>query len=813
MLDKQQEIYEKLITTFYLHDNNVVTIKGNAGVGKTYVANHLVDKLENEKKIDICYINGDPFCKEREYYCIKQALSEVSYKYERKKNDADLISEMVGEFPVISNISKKIVSDKLNYRDVNQNRKAFFLNNDDERNIVYRLNYLFEKKKSLIICDNFQFFDHKSLEMIYLFLKNQAEFDFMRKCHFLIILTTDQEYDSYVDDIIEHFSTAEFCLQPISYDEMDVYLKNFNVKISLENRLKQILFNLSNGHLEVIKQIALRINNPYSNYNKIENKIENYLEELINKNLESMGAIGNEISNLLEYASLVGERFLNEELKKVSNLSRQDYINIIRYSENMDYIITGKPYIHFSHDIIHLVFRNKAYVNNISYYEKMRDCVKELFPGDYKRRIQIELQLDDRYNAAVLSVLLFFKHDFQNFYQKEIYTKIIEEFTDLNEYYSLFQSAVKEYSMQNYKGAIKQLSYISDIYPPQLIVIKEILRSVSLTKLLDNKCRQEAISGLEQYTLENIDGEGDLYLQVLLTLISSYSHNGMIEDAKECEKKIMHYLQPRICYDDNAKSILYALKRISNCMHECILAEKNICQSVKFFAPLPGNITALNPLQYIMSLTNHTGILIECGRYQEALCEIEKAYSFINSNPTICFPRLYIIDNNFLIAMYLYKPDLKEKILETYKKLIELSENADHIFLISNYASLLSINGEIDAAYELLIETRNKATNNSESFYEICIENNILILELYRKNYIQAKKILNKLFTATNSIIDESYYKKKYELLQLIIDQKPDISIERIDTFIFEYCQKYQDAWNYWGHSFDFTALYYWSNL
>lgn len=813
MLDNQKNLYNNLIREFDSYSRNVIILKGNAGVGKTYVVNQLIKEFKVKKDFTICYINGDQFCKEREYYCIKQALSEMSIKYEQNQNDKTLISEFSGELPFVGNISKKIVSDKLNYRKVNQDRKTFFLNNDDEKNIVYRLNYLLEKKQSLIICDNFQFFDSKSLEMVYLFLKNHADFEFMKQCCFLIVTTTGNNYDSNIDNIIEKFSTKQYTLSPISYDDLDAYLRNINLKISIDNSIKKILFNLSNGHLEVIKQIAQKIDDQFSDYNTTEQNLEKYLEELVSKNLDTLGTKGTEISNLLEYASLVGKEFLNDEVKKTYNLSKQDYIKLMQYSQNMEYIIQGNPYAHFSNDIIQLVFRNKAYKNNVLYYEKMSNCVKELFPSDYKRRIQIELQLNNRYNAAILSVLLFFKHKFQPFYQEEVYLEIIKEFPDVNEFFSLFRPAIKQYNQRNYKEVIKQLNYIYGLYPCELLVIKDIVESISLTKLLDNNSRQKALECLEHYTFEKMNGEGDLYLQVLLTLISSYSHNGMVKRAKECEKKIMNYLQPRISYDENARTILHTLKRISNCMHECIFSEIYIRQSVEFFAPLPGNTIALNPLQYIMSLANHTGILIECSRYSEAVYEIEKAYNFININPTICFPRLHIIDNNFLVALYLCQPEKKKEILKTYTKLMGLSENADNIFIISNYCSFLAINGEIDSAYEILLKTRKQARNNSEAFYEICIENNILILELYKKNYTEAQEILNELLVATNGIIDESYYKKKYELLQLAINQQIDIQIDYIDTFIFNYCQNYQEAWKYWGHSFDFTALYYWSDL
>lgn len=814
MFNKQKYIFECLKREFYSdYINNVVTFKGKAGVGKTYVVDKLIHECQNNDDMTICYISGDQFCQEREYYCIKQSLSEVSVEYEKKKHDTNLIAEFVGELPQLGDISKKIVSDKLNYSNINQNRKTFFLNNDDEKNIVYRLNYLLGKKHSLIICDNFQFFDKKSLEIIYLFLKNSSQFEFMKQCQFLIVVTTEQFYEPIVDNIINQFSKKEFELEPITFEEMDAYLDNFALEHCININIKKVLFNLANGHLEVIKQIALKMDNQFSANNASAHNLEEFLECLITKNLEKLGEKGNEISHLLEYASLIGKKFLNYEVERTSSLHKQDYINIMRYSENMDYIIQGKPYTYFSHDIIQLIFRNKAYRNNIQYYERMQECVKELFPGDYIRRIQIEIQLDNMYNAAILIVLLYFKYNFKNIYEKDEYSSIIKEFSDVNEFYYYFKTAIEEYHKRNYKETIKKLNRISDIYPTQLLVIRDILKSISLTKLINNNYRKEAIKCLDNYTLENMCGEGDLYLQVLLARISSYSHNGMIKQAKNCEKQLYQYLQPRISYDENAKTTLYIIKRKSNCMHECIIAERQIKESVDYFKPLPGNTAALNPIQYLMSLANHSGILIECGRFCEALKEVEKAYDFIKINPMTVFPRLQIVDNNFLIALYLEKHTLKKDVLNSYKKLVNLSENADNIFIISNYCSFLAINGEIENAYALLLKSRNQALNNSETFYEISVENNILILELYKKNYIEAQSILNRLVETTNGIIDESYYKKKYELLQLAIDQQIDITIDNIDTFLFEYCSHYQEAWSYWGHSFDFTALYYWSDL
>ena len=87
------------------------------------------------------------------------------------------------------------------------------------------------------------------------------------------------------------------------------------------------------------------------------------------------------------------------------------------------------------------------------------------------------------------------------------------------------------------------------------------------------------------------------------------------------------------------------------------------------------------------------------------------------------------------------------------------------------------------------------------------------MLNLYFKKYEEAQQLLNELSIHSEGIIDEAYYQKKYEIFQYAIDSQIDIPIEKLDTFIYDFCREYQEAWNYWGRSFDYTALYYWSDM
>ena len=142
--------------------------------------------------------------------------------------------------------------------------------------------------------------------------------------------------------------------------------------------------------------------------------------------------------------------------------------------------------------------------------------------------------------------------------------------------------------------------------------------------------------------------------------------------------------------------------------------------------------------------------------------------------------------------MYLSNSSVKRQVLQAYEELIYAEEYADNIFILANYGALLAVNGCHKEALDILEKTIMISHNNREAFYEICVDNNLLVLKLFYKDYESAQIILDRLTTHIDGIVDESYYRKKYELFQHVIDEKMNIPIEKIDTFLFELCESYQ---------------------
>lgn len=817
MLTNQKEAYEQLKEYISpLNGVKIISLSGKSGIGKSFLIQKFMDEIGEKYACPVCYIKGDQLCQNREYFCMKQALNQLTLPYKQVQNAKDTASDLFKGIPHIGSVSNRIISNKLNKHEIEQKNNSYFLS-EEELEIVYRINYLFDKKYSLIICDNLQYFDWKSLELLYLLVTSEQYWNsFFSKCQILFIYTEmDERRNTFIQKIFSTNSNKQIEMTAVGYEDMGDILNNFGCKVELAEEIKKVLFKLSDGHLEIIKHIVSEMaSSQYrSNLNVQENNTQEFLERLINDKLKDLGASGNQIAELLEYASLIGKTFSNDELSRIVELNKQDFYDAIKRSNEMELISSQEKFSNFSHDIIQLLFHKRANQHYIHYYERMRKCIKELYPSEYERRIEIEQKLGNYLEASILIALLSAKRNYNLNFEEESFIRTLSFQPTINEFLHDMQNAYTEYGAGNYKKTLSILNAIDDFLPVELLAERDLLKAITLTKLLSEQFRQMAISCLKDYTLEKLNNEGDLYLQIQLSLISSYAHMAQLDKAKECEKKIMEYLQPRLNYDENALYVANVLRRKSNAMHECVYAERNIRKSVQYFAPLPGQNAPLNPIQYLMSLGNYAGILIEVGRFIDCFRIITEAQKLVEDNPEIVFPRTHIIDNNYLICIYLMNDKRKKEVLESYKHIVKDNENADNIFILSNYCALLSVNGLIDEAYKILEEQYQKKQNSKEQFYEVCIANNLIILKLFKKDYNGAQKLLNYLMTYIDGIIDESYYRKKYEIFQQIIYDRPDIPLEKIDTFLFDYCENFQEAWAYWGRSFDYVSLYYWSDI
>lgn len=368
------------------------------------------------------HLVGDPILDSRNYYCFKNALNILTREYSKTKAVKETVTKSVQDIPFLGNTSECLLNETLFYKEKMQNQKSYFLENEDEADIVFRLNYLFDKRCSLIICDNVQYFDQKSLELLYLLITcNEEIFPFFKECKFILAYTNSNlELNPIIKKIYDNTETIKYQLLPIDLEEIDSALIQFGCSENIDKEIKKIIYQLSNGHLEVIKQISMQLYKKKDIIDSLKNsENETILENLLTQKLIDLGANGRQISELLEYASLIGHTFSNMELSQIVELNKQEFTNAIKRSNEMELINSNDKYSFFSHDIVQLIFRNMANSNINHYYAHMKECIKEIYPADYDQRIEIEIVLGETRQAAILAIMKLCKNNFNSACQND----------------------------------------------------------------------------------------------------------------------------------------------------------------------------------------------------------------------------------------------------------------------------------------------------------------------------------------------------------------------------------------------------------
>ena len=166
MLTIQKNIINKLKTEWNYSEVHVVY--GKSGCGKSYLAHDIIEHFQSENSKNISfYLQGDSLCQNREYYAFKECLSDKLNKYYKKIGNAQLTSNIIKEIPTAGEFLSFLYENAMFGKDKKQGQLSYILDNSTEMDIILKIRFLSQNKKSLVVIDNFQYLDVKSLEILY----------------------------------------------------------------------------------------------------------------------------------------------------------------------------------------------------------------------------------------------------------------------------------------------------------------------------------------------------------------------------------------------------------------------------------------------------------------------------------------------------------------------------------------------------------------------------------------------------------------------------------------------------------------------
>lgn len=827
-LSNQEEILNS-IEIQIKQGNTRFIIYGDSGTGKSFLIDRIKNNLECNKKYEKFFpitLSGDKCFEDRDYYMFYKYFSTCDrFKYNHKKKIKDISKKAAKAIPYAGDLSELLVEQlfTVNESKFEECNKIF---SQEEVDILFKLKHILSTNCKYMFIDNLQWWDKKSLVFLNILLKScdfNESLSFLKDTIFIINITTNQisSNSEAINSLIETCCFQQFNLNIVSKEDYPTVLQYFGLKHEIIGKLMDVLYSISNGHLQLTKNIV-----KYLNDTDIDDLIENpstlhdsFLDKLIEQKLSEYGAKGDLIKNVLKYASIIGKSFTFRELEKMTSKNRYELSDLIDNANKLYLVEKGASSGEFVHEIVREIFYGKTENEKFQYYGAFADCLKYIKPGDYKARLACYLKVGLGPDSELICVLEYIKKirckEFIDLgFQNQIDVLISDSKT--KEYLEFMKIAYDNYFTKRYDQAISMLNQIDDTYNKLYRAERDYLLSICLSKKLDKDSRELSVKCLEQYVdIDEVYNEGEIWTRVLLALLVAYVHINKPLEALCIEKKLMNYLSERADYDVEARDKINILRRKASAIHDSDKAAILTQKSVEYFGS-NGNDEPWNPIEYFMALTNHVGNLIVSGMFEDAYeyaCDLAKQ---VKSPNKVLFTRIEVALNNYVLSAVLSGKLSVGKSLNIMNVIVSHSRiYADYVLLELNRANLLAMNNNILEASELLESIYQKLHegDNVEAYYEFCINSNRMIMAHLLGHKEKALNILKLCNDTIPNIGDQHYYKKRNNLIEQLIEN--DIVSDGFSwlNIIFEKfdLSKNNTMWKFYGLGYLFTDMAYWS--
>jgi hypothetical protein len=819
LFGQQNSLAEAIISNITSGDTKI-NIHGTSGCGKTYLTQAIIEKLleEDNDYITVTF-SGDYYCTEREYYPIISGLNDYIKKFDVKTGVLQGVTKAFGMVPIAGDLLEYI-SELLLFKKQNE----LLLNqvfSENELDLLIKIKKLSEKHRVIFYLDNLHWWDRKSFDFLYLLFRHmQKHVPSLTNCVFLCNTTDDQEFThkKLVNDFFNTFSFHSFLFRKMEYLEYIEYVRMFSYNCTYSDDQLLLLYNLTESHLEVTKQTLQYSPEELLHMDIVRGETTEigYLQVLIDNRLSAMGATGEQIAEVLKFASLLGYAFTVIELSITLDYHKAELQTIVKEANDIHLIVNEHNKYRFSHEILRELFKQKSGKDLVKYYPKVIACYQELYPSEYNTRIKYLLKLGDIDEIEKLYFLEMVKSkEHSEVYLPNSELEVLLK-PETKEFIDIMASAIDLIHHENYQKSIKILIGIEPLFPIEMLAEKDCLLSKCLTKMLDEESRSRAVDILLDY--ENrveMFIEKQIWAKTMMHLIIGYIHVGNQKKAKRIQEKLYYFYADHCNICEEYKVKLNILRRKASAFYDVDIARRYLAESTKFFSKGIESSLVKDPRECYMSLVNYGANLLCSGRFPEAYECMTTAIGMSKNYGEIRFPRLYIGINNYLLALFFHKEKKPEKIEAVFETLLQKRQNiADEYLLISNWAVFSALSGNLEKASKLLAEILDEVhkKQTTEASYIYHATTNLAVIYIIQRQYELASDLLQSLNSVVENVYYHSYYQKRHVLLQDAARKKLTYDQNDVAYMLTNLCPYYQsNAWNFFGFTYSLNPLEHWS--
>lgn len=231
-------------------NSKIINLYGESGTGKSYLLENLhIDLISNSYKCII--LKGDIAKKGIDYYPLDEYL-EKTYRIKRATTSA--VKDLIAEIPIIGKSAKTIFEEITDYNKHIIKKDILNINTfqiHEEFSLQF-LSLLSENKKVVLICDDIQYFDLKTIGYLYeIYRKLQIDVS----SHVHLINSINTSVNNSVLNFLDKEGT-DIHLQTLDRNMIKRIIKSWGHEKELSEEMLDVMHISTGGHLYLLKCIV-----------------------------------------------------------------------------------------------------------------------------------------------------------------------------------------------------------------------------------------------------------------------------------------------------------------------------------------------------------------------------------------------------------------------------------------------------------------------------------------------------------------------------------------------------------------------------
>jgi hypothetical protein len=533
----QAQLIADILQIMTSTDRPAIRLRGPSGSGKTWVAETVAQAWRASG--DVAFVApGDELFVRRSHFPLLLAVASETGRAQFKAK-TQLALEPVTAIPIGGKALHEILFHLFERKDSETAAKTPYLRQDD-REILMRMQKASTGHRALLICDNVQWWDPASIELLSLSFSpgTRAAFPFLETLA-VVALQTEESQTQEVKPLDTLFASTPwqtFDLPLCSAESFGELLRSFGVRSALPPALIDRLFAVTGGHLELVRRIAEADAQP-SNLGALHTgeSRSDFLFELLEHRLERHASVPEDTASVLRAAAVIGSSFSEHELDCLLR-GQEQLARILEPAEKLRILERSGKVRTFVHDLVRNYYLDHAKTHREALHERFSECLRLIHCGDYARRTEHLRRSGNRRGAGEVLVLEYLRA------MRSGIPPILESLRDeldedLISFITVMFQAQSEFDHGRYDRASEELAGIENLYADALLAERDILLARCHIKILARSDREQARGILSQWKALK-DSETEVWSRAMVYLTVACVFLGDEAGAQDAEREL-----------------------------------------------------------------------------------------------------------------------------------------------------------------------------------------------------------------------------------------------------------------------------------